>query len=136
MSYAGEWHEEEKRVVMALILIVEDEMIVRLVAEMTLRSQGYKTISAGDVDEALELLRSPQHISALFTDIYLKTAPLGGCTLAQQALELRPDLKVLYTTGNLATQQMKSLFVDSAHFLPKPYSDDQLRDSMQVLLAA
>ncbi len=121
---------------MALILIVEDEMIVRLVAEMTLQRQGYKTLSAGDVDEAIELLRSPQHISALFTDIYLKTAPLGGCTLAHRALELRPDLKVLYTTGNVATQQMKSLFVDSAHFLPKPYSDDQLRDSMQVLLVA
>ena len=78
-----------KRVVMVLILIVEDEMIVRLVAEMTLRGQGYKTLSAGDVDEALLLLRSPQHIDALFTDIYLKTAPLGGCTLAHQAIELR-----------------------------------------------
>ena len=121
---------------MALILIVEDEMIIRLVAEMILQGQGYKTVSAGDVDEALSLLRSPRHIDALFTDVYLKTAPLGGCTLAQQALELRPDLRVLYTTGNVATQQMKSLFVDSAHFLAKPYSDDQLRDSMQVLLAA
>lgn len=121
---------------MVLILIVEDEMIVRLVAEMTLRGQGYKTLSAGDVDEALLLLRSPQHIDALFTDIYLKTAPLGGCTLAQQAMELRPDLRVLYTTGNAATEQMKSLFVESAHFLPKPYSDEQLRDSMQGLLAA
>ena len=121
---------------MVLILIVEDEMIVRLVAEMTLRGQGYKTLSAGDVDEALLLLRSPQHIDALFTDIYLKTAPLGGCTLAQQAIELRPDLRVLYTTGNAATEHMKSLFVESAHFLPKPYSDEQLRDSMQGLLAA
>ena len=50
--------------------------------------------------------------------------------------DLRPDLRVLYTTGNLATEQMKALFVPSAHFLPKPYSDDQLRDSMHGLLAA
>lgn len=122
--------------VMSVILIVEDEMIVRLVAEMTIRGQGYQTISAGDIDEALLLLRSPQQIDALFTDIYLKTLPLGGCALAHQAIELRPDLRVLYTTGNAATDQMKSLFVESAHFLPKPYSDDQLRDSIQVLLAA
>lgn len=125
-----------KRVVLAVVLIVEDEMIVRLVAEMTLQSQGYKTLSAGDVDEALLLLRSSEHIDALFTDIYLKAAPLGGCALAQQALELRPDIRVLYTTGNAATAQMKSLFVESAHFLPKPYSDEQLRDSIQVLFAA
>ncbi|MSP76295.1 MAG: response regulator [Rhodospirillaceae bacterium] len=124
------------RVVIAVILSVEDEMIVRLVAEMTLQSQGYRTLSAGDVDEALLLLRSPQHIDALFTDIYLEAAPLGGCTLAHQAVELRPDLRVLYATGNAATDQMKSLFVESAHFLPKPYSDEQLRDSMQGLLAA
>jgi len=121
---------------MSVILIVEDEMIVRLVAEMTIRAQGYQTLSAGDVDEALLLLRSPQPIAALFTDIYLKTQPLGGCALAHQAVELRPDLRVLYTTGNAATDQMKSMFVESAHFLPKPYSDDQLRDSIQDLLAA
>ena len=119
-----------------MILIVEDEMIVRLVAEMTIRGQGYKTLSAGDVDEALELLRSPQHIDALFTDIYLKTAPLGGCDLAHQAIELRPDLRVLYTTGNSVTDKMKSLFVDGAHFLRKPYSHDQLRDFVEELLAA
>src|SRR5688572_5658871 len=121
---------------MAVILIVEDELIVRLVAEMTIQGRGYETISAGDVEEALVLLRSPQQIDALFTDIYLKTLPLGGCALAQQAIELRPDLRVLYTTGNAATTQMKSLFVESSHFLPKPYSEDQLRDSIQDLLAA
>ncbi len=121
---------------MRVILVVEDEMLVRLVAEMTLHGEGYETMSAGDGDEGLALLRSPPRIDALFTDIYLKTAPLGGCTLAQQALALRPDLKVLYTTGNRATEQMKSLFVESAHFLPKPYSDEQLRDSMHGLLAA
>jgi CheY-like chemotaxis protein len=123
-------------VVVPVILIVEDEMIVRLVAEMTLRGEGHKTLSASDVDEALVLLRSSQPIDALFTDIYLKSAPLGGCSLAHQAIELRPDLRVLYTTGNNATAQMKSLFVDSAHFLPKPYSDDQLRESIHDLLAA
>ena len=111
-------------------------MLVRLVAEMTLHGEGYETLSAGVVEEALAILRTPQQIDALFTDIYLKAAPRGGCTLAQQALALRPELRVLYTTGNKATEQMKSLFVQSAHFLPKPYSDLQLRDSMYGLLAA
>ncbi len=133
---AGREEELEKKVVVRVILVVEDEALVRLVAEMTLRGQGYTTLSAGDVDEALAILQTPQRIDALFTDIYLKTAPLGGCSLAQQAMTLRPDLRVLYTTGNLPTDHMKSLFVQSAHFLPKPYSDEQLRDSMHGLLAA
>ncbi|MFI5001563.1 MAG: response regulator [Reyranellales bacterium] len=121
---------------MAVILIVEDEVLIRLVAEMTIRDRGHETLSAGDVDEALALLRSSPQIDALFTDIYLKTEIHGGCDLARQAIALRPDLRVLYTSGNSVTDQMKSQFVQNSHFLPKPYTDHQLQDSIQSLLAA
>lgn len=121
---------------MAVILIVEDDVFIRAIAEMTIQDWGHDTLAAGDVDEALALLRSPHHIDALFTDIYLKKAILGGCELAQEAVTLRPELRVLYTTGNSATDQMKALFVDGRHFLPKPYTDDQLHASVQELLAA
>jgi CheY-like chemotaxis protein len=87
------------------------------------------------VDEALLLLRSPQHIDALFTDIYLKTAVLGGCELALQAIALRPKLLVLYTTGNSITDKMKALFVEGTPFLSKPYSENQLQNSVKELLA-
>ena len=82
------------------------------------------------------VLRSPEHIDAMFTDIYLKTAKFGGCDLAQQAMELRPELRVLYTTGNLVTDKMKALFVDGTHFLPKPYTEEQLQGSVNNMLAA
>jgi hypothetical protein len=45
-------------------------------------------------------------------------------------------LRVLYTTGNSITDKMKALFVEGAHFLPKPYVEQQLQDSMEGLLAA
>src|SRR5665213_3944340 len=96
---------------MAVILIVEDEVFTREIAELTIRDWGHQTFSASDVDEALLLLHSPQHIDALFTDIYLKTAVLGGCDLARLAIELRPRLRVLYTTGNTVTEQMKAMIV-------------------------
>jgi DNA-binding NtrC family response regulator len=121
---------------MAAILIVEDEVLIRLVAEMTIRDRGHQTLSAGDVDEALSILRSSQKIDALFTDIYLKAAIHGGCDLAQQAIELRPDLRVLYTSGNSVTDQMKSRFVEGSLFLPKPYTEHELQDSLQNLMAA
>jgi CheY-like chemotaxis protein len=124
------------RVLMAVILIVEDDVFIRDIAEMMVQDWGHHTLSASDVDEALSHLRSTQHIDALFTDIYLKTAVLGGCELAQQAIKLWPELRVLYTTGNSVTDEMKALFVDGKHFLPKPYTPNQLQHSVGELLAA
>jgi CheY-like chemotaxis protein len=58
---------------MAVILIVEDNVFIRKIAVMMIQDWGHQTLSASDVEEALSLLRSPQRIDALFTDIYLKT---------------------------------------------------------------
>ena len=121
---------------MAVILIVEDDVFIRQIAELMIKDWGHDTILASDVDEALSLLRSPQRIDALFTDIYLKTAVLGGYELARQAIQLRPTLRVLYTTGNSVTDKMKALFVEGAQFLLKPYSQHQLQNSFEELLAA
>jgi CheY-like chemotaxis protein len=121
---------------MAVILIVEDEVFTRQIAELMIRDWGHQTLSASDVGEALLILRSPQHIDALFTDIYLKTAVFGGCDLASQAIKLRPKLRVLYTTGNFVTDKMKALFVDGTQCLRKPYTEQQLHGSVDGLLAA
>jgi DNA-binding NtrC family response regulator len=120
---------------MAVILIVEDDVFICAIAEMTIQDWGHETLSACDVDEALSILRSPQHIDALFTDIYLNNSVLGGCELASQAIKLRPTLRVLYTTGNSLTEKMKALFAEGTHFLGKPYTQQQLQDSVEDLLA-
>ena len=122
--------------VLAVILIVEDEVFIRETAEMMIQDCGYETISAGDVDEAMAILRSAQPIDALFTDIYLKSEMLGGCDVARQAMALRPHLRVLYTTGNLVTDATKALFVKGAECLRKPYSQQQLQDRFATLLPA
>lgn len=120
---------------MAVILIVEDDVFIRELTEMLIQDWGHQTFSASDADEALSLLRSPQHIDLLFTDINLKTAILGGCELAHQAIELRPQLRVLYTTGNFVTGKMKAQLVEGAHCLRKPYTPQQLQDSFENLFA-
>jgi DNA-binding NtrC family response regulator len=120
---------------MAVILIVEDDVFIREVAEMMIQDWGHQTLSACDVDEALIFLRSPQHIDGLFTDIYLKAAVHGGCDLAHQALALRPELRVLYTTGNTVTDKMKALLIEGTHFLRKPYTQNQLQESVKGMLA-
>ena len=120
----------------AVILIVEDDMFIHAMAELMIQDWGHETLSASDVDEALIVLNSPQHIDALFTDIYLKAAIHGGCDLARQAIELRPDLRVLYTTGNVVTEKMRAMFVEGTRCLRKPYTDVQLQDSFDHMLAA
>jgi DNA-binding NtrC family response regulator len=120
---------------MAVILIVEDDGFLRDHAEMMIQDWGHDILSAGDVDEALSLLRSPQPIDALFTDIYLKKAVHGGYELAREAIKLRLNLRVLYATGNTVNETTKTMFVDGAHFLQKPYTRFQLQNSVNMLLA-
>jgi CheY-like chemotaxis protein len=121
---------------MAVILIVEDDAFILTIAEMMIQDWGHTTLSAVDEAEALVFLKAPGRIDALFTDIYLRTSVLGGCTLAAEAMSLRHDLRVLYTTGNSITEAMKGLFVSGARCLCKPYTELQLQDSLEGLLAA
>jgi CheY-like chemotaxis protein len=121
---------------MAVILIVEDDAFILTIAEMMIQDWGHTTLSAVDETEALVFLKSPGRIDAMFTDIYLRSSVLGGCDLAAQAMLLRTDLRVLYTTGNSITEAMKALFVAGAQCLTKPYTELQLQDSLEGLLAA
>ena len=121
---------------MAVILVVEDDLLIREMTEMTLEGWGHEVLLASDTDEALEILRSPQHLDVLFTDLTLKAAVFGGFDVAHQALALRPYLDVLYTTGNSITQEMRGMFVEGAECLAKPYRNQQLRDSIERLIAA
>lgn len=121
---------------MAVILIVEDDFFIREIAEIMIQDFGHQTLVAGDVDEALLLLQSSQPIDALFTDIYLKSAVLGGCDLAVLAIALRPNLRVLYTTGNTVTEKMKALLVVGTQLLGKPYTENQLQNAVAEMFGA
>jgi CheY-like chemotaxis protein len=121
---------------MAVILVVEDDVFIREMAESMIRDWGHDILSACDVPEALTHLRSQLHIDALFTDVNLKSEMHGGCDVARQAILLRPGLRVLYTTASRDPEKMHARFAAGTHFLPKPYSEQQLGSSFQSLLAA
>jgi CheY-like chemotaxis protein len=119
---------------MAVILIVEDEPFTRQTAEFTIEDLGHQTLLAGDLKSALAHLSAPQQIDALFVDIRLDKLPLGGYDVANQAISLRPGLRVLYTSGTPLTVDMTDLFVGGGQFLQKPYSPAQLEFSVGELL--
>ena len=119
---------------MATILVVEDEVFVRQIAELTMEDLGHDTLSAGDLAGALEHLLTSRDIDALFVDIRLSGLALGGYDVANQAIRLRPNLRVLYTSGSPLTGEMAGLFVNGGLFLQKPYSPAALQRSVGDLL--
>ena|ERR1700712_2614134 len=121
---------------MAVILVVEDDVFIREMAESMIQDLGHQILSACDVPEALVHLKSPDHIDALFTDVNLRNDMLGGCDVARLAILLRPGLRVLYTTATRDPVAMHARFAAGTHFLSKPYTERQLGLSVQSLLAA
>jgi CheY-like chemotaxis protein len=117
---------------MAVVLIVEDEEQVRVLAESYLQEHGHQTLSAANAEEALAVLEMTEHVDLLFTDIGLHGGLHGGLELAKRAVEGRPELKVLYTTGQGVTYGMMAMFVKGSAVLPKPYTVDQLQRSLEI----
>jgi DNA-binding NtrC family response regulator len=121
--------------VLSVILLVEDEEQVRVLAESYLQTDGHTTLSAGSSEQALALLGSSEPIDLLFTDLNLQGDAEAGLSLAAKAVEMRPGLKVLYTSGQGITDGMMgqgitdgmiALFVENSAYLPKPYTVEQL----------
>jgi len=119
---------------MSVILIVEDEIFIRQAAEWTIEDLGHNTLLACNLAEALLHLSTSQPIDALFVDIRLSALALGGYDVANQAIVLRPGLRVLYTSGTPLTALMSEAFVGGGQFLQKPYSPAQLEYSVGELL--
>ncbi len=92
--------------------------------------------SAATADEALGILNGPEAVDALFVDIILKGDMQAGIVFAKRAVELKPDLKVLYSTGLTVTDDMKASVVPGSIILEKPYSEDQLLASLSAHFGA
>ena len=124
----GDW------ALMSVILVVEDEIFIRQAAVWTIEDLGHNTLLACDLAEALLHLSTSQPIDALFVDIRLSTLPFGGYDVANQAVALRPGLRVLYTSGTPLAALTPDAFVKGGQFLQKPYSPAQLGFSVGALL--
>ena len=117
---------------MAIVLIVEDQEQILTLAQSFLEEQGHKTLSAATADEALAILTGLEAVDALFVDIILNGDTQAGLELAKRAVELKPRLKVVYSTGLSVTDEMKASFVPGSAILEKPYTVDQLLTSFSV----
>ena len=117
------------------ILVVEDDHQVRVLSEALLQDGGHDTLSAATVEQALALFDTEQQIDLLFTDLGLGDDLQAGLGLASEARRRRPDILVLYTTGQGVTDGMKALFVEPYGFLSKPYTPEHLEVAIENLAA-
>src|SRR4029079_15298541 len=119
---------------LTIILVIEDEPPVLVLAESLLKQAGYLTVAAARVAEAKPILESDQELHAIFTDISLADDPEGGLEIGRLASKLRPGLPLLYTTAGGITDAMIQQFVSQSAFLAKPYTGPQLVATVANLL--
>jgi two-component system cell cycle sensor histidine kinase/response regulator CckA len=109
------------------VLLVEDEPMVRSVAERALTRHGYKVVTADNGEDALEVLRSGESIDLLISDVVMPG--MDGPTMVREARKSWPDLKILFMSGYAEEQLRKSIDIENVNFLPKPFSVTELAEA-------
>jgi CheY-like chemotaxis protein len=117
------------------ILVVEDEARLRDLLSEVLLDAGYNTIAVPNGDAALPILRSDRPIDLLFTDIVMP-GRTNGFELARTARELRPELRVIYTTAYADPELFRREGIDPRAVLRKPYLPGQVEQEIQSVLAS
>jgi two-component system cell cycle sensor histidine kinase/response regulator CckA len=114
------------------VLLVEDEPMVRTVAERALTRHGYTVITANNGYEALEILDKGEEIALLISDVVMPE--MDGPTMVREARKSRPDLPILFMSGYAEEQLRKSIDLDHVAFLPKPFSVQELAEAARKAL--
>ena len=115
------------------ILLVEDEDMVRAVAERALTRHGYKVLTASNGEEGLEILGlGDTDFDLIISDVVMPM--MDGPTMVRKAREKHPDMPILFMSGYAEEQLRKSIDLDRVHFLPKPFSVKQLAEAAQMAL--
>jgi CheY-like chemotaxis protein len=107
-----------------LILLAEDEAMLRTIAVEMLEDAGFGVFEAGDGIEALELLKANSQITLLVSDI--KMPRMDGYALIEAALEVKPDLKVLLMTGYAQGPPPGVVKAREIRVLHKPFNLEEL----------
>src|SRR3546814_9333132 len=107
--------------------MVEDEDMVRSVAERALSRQGYKVLTATDGEEALVVLARGESIDLMISAVVMPN--MDGPTMVRRARKSYPDLQVLFMSGYADETLRYSIDIANVSFLLKPFSVTQLSDT-------
>lgn len=112
------------------VLLVEDEVIVRLDLATYVEQAGYNVLEAGCAAEAIEMLERDRSIRVVFTDIRMP-GDMDGVALARCVRERWPPTVIVISSGN--TEEAKD--VADIHILDKPYLADRVHMVLEAVAA-
>ncbi len=115
-----------------IILVVEDEAVVRLLVVETLQDLGYRALEAADGQAAIRILQSNQRVDLLVTDIGLPG--LNGRQLADAGRVTRPNLKILFMTGYAENAASSGFLTRGMEIIAKPFVMDALSKRVRQML--
>ena len=121
---------EQKRPV---VLIVEDDFLLRMDAADMIKAAGFEVIEAGNADQAIEVLEARPDITVVFTDIQMPGS-MDGLKLAHAVRGRWPPIKIIATSGRLHVDEVD--LPEGGRFLPKPYSHAQVTRVLRELTTA
>ena len=113
-----------------VILVVEDEVLVRMVAVSVAEESGFEVLSAATADEAIGILQSRSDIRLVFTDVHMPGS-MDGLRLAHAVRGRWPPVELLVTSalGNVTAKDLP----ERGRFLPKPYNAATLSRVLQQM---
>jgi CheY-like chemotaxis protein len=117
------------------VLIVVDEVLVRMAVSNYLRECGYNVVETGDAQEAIEVMTSDVAVDIAFSDIAMP-GKLDGFGLAQWIRRERPDIKVVLSSGVARSAKAAGELCEHGPALAKPYDHADLERRIRALLAS
>ena len=115
-----------------VVLIVEDELLLRMDAIDMIEAAGFEVVEAGNADEAIEVLESRRDITVVFTDIQMPGS-MDGLKLARAVRGRWPPIKIVATSGHVEVSETD--LPEGGRFLAKPYSSVQVAGVLRELIA-
>ena len=115
------------------VLLVEDDEQVLSMAIESLEELRYRVVVAHNAHEALQHLNGPERIDIMFSDVVMPGG-MNGVQLAVEARRLRPELKVLLTSGYVGDAPNQKPIAEDVVVLNKPYRRDELAQKLRVVL--
>jgi CheY-like chemotaxis protein len=114
-----------------VVLVVEDEMLLRMDAVDMIAAAGFEVVEAGDADQAIEILEARRDITVIFTDIQMPGS-MDGLKLARAVRGRWPPIKIIATSGRALISETD--LPEGGRFLPKPYSPGQITGVLRELI--
>ena len=115
------------------LLVVEDEILVRMSIADYLRNKGYRVLEASNAGEALAVFAAGEPIELVFSDINMP-GRMNGSALAQWIRQFFPDVKILLTSSDTSLANDPSTPGDDASFIKKPYVHEALLVQIRRML--